>query len=368
MTSRRQPLYPGTLLAAIAVLAAGCGGAPTIEADATAAAPAAAATAPSVAAASEVVVYTSVDQSHSEPVLRAFEAKSGIRVRPVFDVEAAKTTGLVNRLIAERARPQADVWWNGEFAQTIALAEQGILDAYASPAADGIPDAYKDPAGLWTGFGGRARVLIVNADRVSEDDDPTSIDALLDPAIAADQLGIAHPVFGTTATQAAALYAVWGADRARDFFRQIADRGVRVVDGNGAVRDLVADGQLAFGLTDTDDACGALARGAPVRIVFPDQGDGQLGTLIIPNTVGLVAGAPHPDAGRALIDYLVSAEAEADLVRAGWSQVALRPLPADVTASACVDVSGVRGMDVSLADIAGQIEGAKTDLASIFVR
>jgi len=318
--------------------------------------------------ATEVVVYTSVDQSYAEPVLRAFVAETGIRVRPVFDVEAAKTTGLVNRLIAERTRPQADVWWNGEFAQTIALAEQGVLAPYASPAAADIPGGYKDAGGLWTGFGGRARVIIVNTDRVAAGDAPTSIDAFLDGAVDPDQIAIAHPVFGTTATQAAAIFAVWGADKARAFYQRIADRGVRVVDGNGAVRDLVADGQLAFGLTDTDDACGALARGAPVRIVFPDQGDGQLGTLIIPNTVGLVAGAPHAESGQALIDYLVRAATEADLVRAGWSQVALRPLPADVTASACVDVSGVRGMDVGLADIAAQIELAKTELAAIFVQ
>ena len=50
---------------------------------------------------SEVVVYCSVDQVFAEPVLRAFEAASGIRVRPVFDTEEAKSTGVANRLIAE---------------------------------------------------------------------------------------------------------------------------------------------------------------------------------------------------------------------------------------------------------------------------
>jgi len=58
-----------------------------------------------------VVVYTSVDQVYSEPVIRAFEKRTGILVLPVYDVEASKTTGLVNRLIAERGRPQADVFW-----------------------------------------------------------------------------------------------------------------------------------------------------------------------------------------------------------------------------------------------------------------
>ena len=76
----------------------------------------------------ELVVYTSVDLVYSEPVFMEYEKSSGIRVLPVYDVEAAKTTGLVNRLIAEKGNPRADVFWSGEFAQTILLREEGVLD------------------------------------------------------------------------------------------------------------------------------------------------------------------------------------------------------------------------------------------------
>jgi len=48
-----------------------------------------------------VVAYVAVDQHYSEPALKAFEEETGIRVSVVYDVGAAKTTGLVNRLIAE---------------------------------------------------------------------------------------------------------------------------------------------------------------------------------------------------------------------------------------------------------------------------
>ncbi len=53
-----------------------------------------------------VVVYTSVDQVYSEPVFRDFENTTGIKVLAVYDVEATKTTGLVNRLIAEKNYPK----------------------------------------------------------------------------------------------------------------------------------------------------------------------------------------------------------------------------------------------------------------------
>jgi len=62
-----------------------------------------------------------VDQVYAGPVLKRFEVQTGINVLPVYDVEAAKTTGLANRIIAEAGNPQADVYWSGEFAQTISL-------------------------------------------------------------------------------------------------------------------------------------------------------------------------------------------------------------------------------------------------------
>ena len=45
----------------------------------------------------KIVVYTSVDQVFSEPILKLFEKETGIRVMPDYYVEASKTTGLVNR-------------------------------------------------------------------------------------------------------------------------------------------------------------------------------------------------------------------------------------------------------------------------------
>jgi iron(III) transport system substrate-binding protein len=314
---------------------------------------------------SEVVVYASVDQNYSEPVLDAFEEETGIRVRAVYDVEAAKTTGLVNRLLAERTHPVADVWWSGEFAQTIELAGKGVLAPHKSRSAAGIPAAYASPDGLWTGFGGRARVLLVNTDVLAPDEYPVSIFDLADASVDPGRIGMAFPVFGTTATHAAALYAVLGDVEAREYFEQLRERGIKILDGNAQVRDQVVNGQLAFGMTDTDDACGALARGAPVEIIFPDQEYGSMGTLIVPNTVALVDGAPNEGAAKALIDYLLSEKTAIDLLESGWFQLTLRPIEG---ATGCVDTAGVRGLDVSLTEVASRIEQVKSEMADTFVR
>ncbi len=312
-----------------------------------------------------VVVYTSVDQVYAEPVLNAFAERTGIRVQPVFDVEATKTTGLANRLIAEKNHPRADVWWSGEFAQTMRLEAEGVLAPYDSPAAADIPAAYRDPGFFWTGVAGRARVLLVNTKLLTPEQYPRNLRDLLDEHLPGGQIGIAYPLFGTTATHAAALYAAWGRDAARGYFARLQARGVRVVDGNSVVRDMVAQGQLACGLTDTDDACGAVEKGAPVEILFPDQEEGGLGTLVIPGTVALVAGAPHPQQARMLIDYLVSAEVERQLVASGWCQV---PLRSTIAPPACPPGPAPRGMAVSLEAVWQQTEAASADLREVFVR
>lgn len=49
-----------------------------------------------------VIIYTAVDQIYAEPIFKDFEGKTGIKVKAVHDLEANKTTGLTNRLIAEK--------------------------------------------------------------------------------------------------------------------------------------------------------------------------------------------------------------------------------------------------------------------------
>lgn len=313
--------------------------------------------------ASEVVVYTSVDQFYSEPILKEFEKRSGIKVLAVYDVEATKTTGMVNRLIAEKNNPRADIFWSGEFVQTILLKERSVLAPYKSPSAVGIPGQYVDKEGYWTGFSGRARIIIVNTKQLAANAYPTSIFSFLDNAIPADKIGIANPLFGTTATHAAALYADLGPVKGRDYFDKLYKRGIRVVDGNAMVKDMVSSGQLWMGLTDTDDYCSAVTDKKPVTTVFPDQD--SMGTLVIPNTAALVAGGRHSAEAKKLLDFLVSETTEQALIDTGWCQVPLRPLN---TAKSCISSTNIKMMQIGLGDIYGQLGPSQRELTEIFMK
>src|SRR5579864_1829642 len=109
-----------------------------------------------------VTVYVSEDQVFSEPILRDFERETGVKVNAVFDTEEAKSTGVMNRLLAEKNNPQADVYWANEPVRADVLRQQGISEPYKPEAAAQIPDQFKDSQGYWTGFSARARLLVVN--------------------------------------------------------------------------------------------------------------------------------------------------------------------------------------------------------------
>lgn len=270
-----------------------------------------------------VVVYTAQDSLYAEPIFAAYTEAEGLPVRPKFDTEATKTVGLARAIMAEAARPRCDVFWNNEILNTIRLERRGLLEPYVYPQADAYPPQFRSPQGLWYGFAARARIIIVNTDRVSEADRPTSIYDLSDEKWKG-QIGIAKPLFGTTATHAACLFSQLGAEDAREYFLGLKRNGVQIMAGNKQVALAVASGQLAFGMTDTDDAIIEVEKGHPVEIVYPDRQPNQLGTLFIPNTLSIVRGAPHPDAARKLIDYLLSGQVEAALAAGASAQIPLR--------------------------------------------
>ena len=311
----------------------------------------------------EVVIYTSLDKVFSQPILEAFEKETGIKVLAVYDSEATKTTGLVNRLIAEKNNPKADVFWNSETGRTIVLKKKQILQKYISPSAADIPDTFKDPDGCWMGFAARCRVLIYNKNLIKAEDLPKSIFELTEPKWK-DKVSLAYPLFGTTATHAAALFAHMGEDRAKAYFQALKANGVKIVDGNASSRDRVADGTVAIGFTDTDDAFVAIQQGRPVDIVWPDKE--TIGTLLIPNTVALIKNGPNSEAGKKLIDFLLSRKVEEMLAHSEAGQIPLRPnikRPAHVPTP-----DKVKAMEIDYEKVADLMESSGRFLQELFVR
>lgn len=260
----------------------------------------------------EVIVYTSVDQIFSEPILKGFEDETGIEVKVVYDTEETKSTGVLNRLIAEKNNPQCDLFWSGDPVRTIVLKNKDITSPYKPAVADDIDVVFKDPDNHWTGFSARARVLIYNKDLLEPIEVPQSIFDLTKEKYKG-KVAIANPLFGTTTFHIAALFTIMGDEKARQFLADLKNNNIVIATSNGDVKKRVIQGEVTCGLTDTDDAYEAIKEGANIGIVFLDQKG--IGSLIMPNTVNLIKRSPNPGNGERLMNYLLGKETEAKLAK-----------------------------------------------------
>lgn len=269
----------------------------------------------------EVVLYAAQDRTYAEPILREFEQATGLRVRTVYDSEAVKTVGLANRLLTEQAHPQCDVFWGNEELRTRQLAARGVFRATNG----------------WVAFGYRSRRIAVTGSTASVPEDRSSAStprSLLDltNSIYRRRVALAYPMFGTTATHFLALRQHWGEAGWLAWCRALAANEPFIVDGNSVSVQFVLRGEASVALTDSDDIVAAIrehkgtnpaqtSRPGPPLQALPIDAD----TLLIPNTVGVVRQAPHPEAAQLLFAYLQSEAVLGKLVAAGALEGARPP-------------------------------------------
>lgn len=243
---------------------------------------------------SHVIAYCAQDQVYAEPIFHEFEKATGIKVRAVYDNEAVKTVGLANRLLAERHHPVCDVFWGNEEMRTRQLAAQNV---------------FRETNG-WAAFGFRSRRIVINTNQLLPASAPHSLFELTNAAWRG-KVALAYPQFGTTATHLHALRQSWGDATWRSWCRALAANRLFLVDGNSEVVKTVGRAEAWVGLTDSDDIADGQREGLPVASL-PMNNE----TLLIPNTVAIVRGAPDSESAQRLFDYLQSPEVVKSLVRA----------------------------------------------------
>jgi len=241
----------------------------------------------------EVIVYASQDRVYAEPIFQAFTARTGIKVRALYDSEAAKTVGLANRLAAEKSRPQCDVFWNNEELRTWQLAAKGVVETN------------------WVSVGYRTRRLVSNTNSISAKSTPSGLGELIKPSWSR-RVAIAYPLFGTTATHFLAIRQYWGDKKWEEWCRALQANHAFLVDGNSSVVNLVGRGEAWIGLTDSDDVAAGQREGLPIS--SSDFSD--VPKMVIPNTVALIKNRPHPVEAQLLSDFLRDPSVTRQLVEA----------------------------------------------------
>ena len=273
----------------------------------------------------KVVVYSSMDEEFVQPLAKQFEKETGVEVLLVCDTEKAKSSGLLNRLLEEKERPQCDVFLSEDPVRSAVLKRKGISTPYQSASAKGLPPEFSDPDHHWTGMSARVRVLLVNKkDPLFKTEPlPTSVYDLANPRYKG-KVCIGNPLFGTTTLHCLAIFQHLGETKAKQLFEDMLKNQVHVLQSDGDVEDRIENGDFAFGLTDNDDGMSAVreSRGKKMAMVIPDAAG--LG-MLAPDAPVLIKNGPNPDNGKKFIDFILRPETEIELSQKPSQILCARP-------------------------------------------
>lgn len=327
----------------------------------------------------EVTLYAAADREFATPILDGFErSKPDVSIVRQYDIESSKTLGLVARIEGEAKNPKCDCFWNNEIMHTLRLQKKGLLQSRRWPIPDTWPKAYRSSDGTWVGFAARARVLLINKQKLPDPLVwPQSVLELASPKWKS-RCGLAFPIYGTTATHMAVLAShaeivrsqnqesPWMANTHLDWSRWIeaVKSNAIVLAGNKQVAIAVGRGDLDWCLTDTDDAMIEKESGQPVELVFPDQGVGEIGTLFIPNTLAVLRNAPHPVAAAELANYLIGEKVESRLVMSDGAHFPIWPTSTE--SSRAAPGAPIRWAEVSFEKAADRWENLIDQLQRLF--
>jgi iron(III) transport system substrate-binding protein len=249
-------------------------------------------------------VYAVVNQEEAKLFADMFQKETGIEVQFL----RAATGDLLNRVIAEKDAPQADILLGGASSLHLSLAAKGALAVYRSPVADVLPEYARDPDGRWTGFYITILGIGINETRYKQKfgdlPPPKTWDDLTNKAYKGE-IVLTDPAASSTAylfvqTQLQRL----GWDAGWDYLGKLAPLVGQFPSSGGAPPQLVGTGEYAIGVAFVHALATYQAKGYPTRTIVPPQTSGEVGA------VSVIAGAPHPKNARRFVDFVLSPAAQ----------------------------------------------------------
>lgn len=250
----------------------------------------------------ELTVYTTRAESLFKPVIQAFNA---VYPKVKVTVLSGSNSELAAKILEEQKNPVADVFINSDTLTMINLASRGVFQPNDSAVVAAVPLAYRAEDGSWVALTLRARVIMYNTELVSPDEAPKSIFDLTDPKWKG-QVGATDSTSGAMMANLAAIRKLAGDRKAEEFIAGLVANETRFFGGHTDIRKAVGAGELKLGFVNHYYYYLSLAEGAPVGIVWPDQGEGQIGLIFNSTNAGILKGAPHPDLAQVFVDFMLS--------------------------------------------------------------
>lgn len=296
-----------------------------------------------------LTVYSGRSDSLAGPVLEAFTAATGIAVETKY----ADTAELAALLLEEGGRSPADVFFAQDAGALGAVGSEGLFAALPADVLDRVPATFSDPDDRWVGISGRARTA---AFTTAEDIElPDSILDFTDPQWTG-RIGWA-PANGSFQAFVTALRVIEGDDAARAWLEGILANDPVAYPSNTAAVEGVAAGEVDVAFVNHYYLLRLLAENGddyPVAQAF--FGGGDPGALVNVAGVGILGSSDQPDAASALVDYLLSPEAQHYFSESTYEYPLIDGIAADPRLPAVADLE-TPDVDLSqLADLQGTVQ------------
>ena len=283
--------------------------APTSEPTRPTAAPTSAPAATIAAMEKELVIYSARREALMMPTVEAFQKKTGVKV----SVKSGGSAELRELVAQEGTATKADIYFTTDWVDAELLRRKNLLAPHVSPLTEGVPAEFRAADGAWTGVIARSRNIMVNTTLVKREEYPTSVFDLTDPKwkgrVAVSSLRDGVPIW------LASLILLKGeAETVAYIETMIKKNQMKVLSGGSDVANAVSQGEFAVGLVNHYYYVPKRRDGAPVDLIYPDQGAGQIGTLVIPLAVAATKHAPRPNVAKAFIDFVLTSEGAAPMM------------------------------------------------------
>ena len=251
-----------------------------------------------VAAAAEVVLYSSNPSELLDLVSQGFEAKTGIKV----SVVRLGTGEAMKRIAAEKEKPLCDVFWSGDV--SVLENAKDNFQTYKSPQAGALPAGYVEKDARWTASNAHVMIIMVNKSLVKADEIPKTWQDLFDPKWKG-KIVMANPEkSGSAYAQAYGIYKLYGWDGIN---KLIAN--AKILDSSSLIYKGVAAGEYPLGVTMEYAAHRYIVGGDKnIGIVYPADG-----AFVAPEATGIVKNCAHPEEAKKLVDYLISKPVEDEI-------------------------------------------------------
>ena len=295
-----------------------------------------------------VSFYSSIPAPQTQILMNAFQKKY-----PFIKAEyyRGSTTTLLQKVLAEKkmGKTFADVVSTSGTLVNI-LKKDGVLGKYISQEAQFIPQGFKDPEGFWTANYTAYYIFTYNTKMVDKKDLPKTYEDLLHPRWKG-KIGLSSE----DVEWFIGMMDYLGEEKGRQFMKRLAENNPDLRRGRSVTATLMLAGEFPLALGVIQTTRQREEAGAPIGMIHFSAP-----TLAALRMIGIHANAPHPNASRLLINFLLSREGQTI-----YQQNSYDPVRTDVKVDPLVEKIMQNMFPIKPRD-PEVVEGYKMEMVKIF--